>query len=111
MIPTKFSTLTNQEVMEKLTELTAKRENGRCYFTDPEEAADTVQEARNRIEIFCSYLNSIKEYLISKAKECGDAATLRVRFHTINEIYEDLFQEKMPNTNPYIKGGEKCSQS
>ena len=107
MTPTKYSNLTNQEVMDKLAELTAKRENGRYYFTNPEEAADTVQEARNRIEIFCSYCNNIKEYIISKAKKCGDAATDRVVFHTLNKVYEDLFQERMPNTNPYIEGGEK----
>lgn len=50
MIPTKYANLTNQEVKEKLAQLTAKRENDRCYFTDPEEASDILQEARNRIE-------------------------------------------------------------
>ena len=104
MTPTKYSNLTNQEVMYKLAELTAKRENGRYYFTDPEEVANTLQEASNRIEVFCSYCNNIKEYLISKADLCGDAATDRVVFQTLNKVYEDLFQEIMPNTNPCIEG-------
>lgn len=107
MTPTKFSNLTNQEVMYKLAELTAKRENGRYYFTNPEEAADTVQEARNRIQSFCSILNEMKEYFVSKAYLCGDAATDRVVFHTLNKVYEDLFQERMPNSNPYILKEER----
>ena len=108
MTPTKFSTLANQELMDKLAQIVVKlKDNSTVLDIEPVDASDLLLEARNRIEIFCSYLNSIKEYLISKAEECGDAATARVRFHTINEIYEDLFQEKMPNTNPYIKGGEK----
>lgn len=107
MIPTKYSSLTNQEVMDKLAELTGKRENGRYYFADPAEAADTLQEARNRIEVFCSYLNNIKEYLISEASLCGDAAASSIKFHTLNKVYEDLFQERMPNSNPYMKGGGK----
>lgn len=107
MIPTKYSTLTNQEVMHHLAELTAMKENDRYYFMDPEEASATIQEAGNRIEIFCSYCNNIKEYIISKAEACGDAATDRVVFHTLNKVYEDLFQERMPNSNPYMKGGQQ----
>ena len=108
MIPTKLSTLTDQELMDKMTSIVVKlKEHADVLVVEPVDALDIFQEVRNRFELFDTYLNSLKDYLIAKAKECGDAATLRVRFHTINEIYEDLFQEKMPNTNPYIKGGEK----
>ena len=48
MTPTKYSSLTNKEVMEKLAQLMAK--NGRFYFTDLADSTDTLQEARNRIE-------------------------------------------------------------
>lgn len=57
MIPTKYVNLTNQEVMDKLAQLTAKRENGRCYFTDSAEAADIIQEAINRMEAFANLKN------------------------------------------------------
>lgn len=57
MTPTKYANLTNQEVMEKLAQLTAKRENDRCYFTDPAEASDILQEARNRMEAFDNLKN------------------------------------------------------
>lgn len=50
MTPTKYSKLTNQEVMDKLAQLTAKSENGKCCFTDSAEASDILQEAKNRIE-------------------------------------------------------------
>ena len=58
MTPTKFSTISNLELMDKLAELTAKRENGRYYFMDPEEVADTLQEVRNRIERLEHILNN-----------------------------------------------------
>lgn len=57
MIPTKYANLTNQEVMDKMAQLTAKSENGRCYFTDPTEAADILQEAMNRIQGLDEILN------------------------------------------------------
>lgn len=108
MIPTKYVNLTNQEVMDKLSQTAFKSEDGNVYLAmDPIGVSDIIQEVRNRFELFDTYINSLKDYLIAKAKECGDAATQRVRFHTINEIYEDLFQERMPNSNPYMKGGGK----
>ena len=108
MIVTQFSQLTNQEVLDRMSQTTFKSEDGNVYLAmDPIGASDIFQEVRNRFELFDTYINSLKDYLIAKAKECGDAATLRVRFHTINEIYEDLFLEKMPNSNPYIEGGAK----
>lgn len=57
MTPTKYANLTNQEVMDKMAQLTAKSENGRYYFTDSAEASDILQEARNRIEAFASLKN------------------------------------------------------
>lgn len=108
MIPTKFHELTNQEVIDKLCGFVAKREDGKTIvLAEPSDAYDILQEAKNRIEVFCSYQDGIKAYLIAEAEECGDAAMSRVRFHTINEIYEHLFREKMPNSNPYIEGGAK----
>lgn len=50
MIHTKYANLTNQKVMDKLTQLMAKKENGRYYFTDPAEVNDIFQEVKNRIE-------------------------------------------------------------
>lgn len=58
MTPTKFSTISNKELMDKLAELTAKRENGRYYFMDPEEVADTLLEVRNRFESLEYILNN-----------------------------------------------------
>ena len=108
MIPTQYVNLTNHEVMVKLSQTAFKSEDGNVYLAmDPIEVSDIIQEVRNRFELFDTYINSLKDYLIAKAKECGDAATQSVRFHTINEIYEDLFQERMPNTNPYILKEER----
>lgn len=53
MIPTQFSELTNQELRDKLSNLTAKKEDGKVYvMADPNEAIDIIQETKNRLEAF-----------------------------------------------------------
>ena len=51
MIPTKFSNLTNQEVIDKLAKIVAKRkDNSEVVLMEPIDASDILLEARNRIE-------------------------------------------------------------
>lgn len=51
MTPTKYSTLTNQQVISRLSEMLAKREDGGVYLlVRPKESWDIIQEAINRIE-------------------------------------------------------------
>ena len=53
MTPTKYSTLTNQEVMEKLVQIVVKREdNSTVLVVGPDDALDILLEARNRIEAY-----------------------------------------------------------
>lgn len=53
MIPTKFCELTNQELKDKLSKMTAKSEDGKvCLMEDPSEASDIIQEAMNRLDAF-----------------------------------------------------------
>lgn len=53
MTPTKFSTLTNQEVMDKLAQIVVERkDNSTVLVVEPDDASDILLEARNRIEAF-----------------------------------------------------------
>lgn len=53
MTPTKFSTLTNQEVMDKLAQIVVKRkDNSTVLVVEPDDASDILLEARNRIEAY-----------------------------------------------------------
>lgn len=53
MIPTKYSTLTNQQVKERLSQMLAKREDGGVYLmVRPHESCDIIQEAINRLDAF-----------------------------------------------------------
>ena len=46
----------------------------------------------------------VKQLLIEKTKFLSpSAAQVSIRRCTIEEIYEELFNERMPNSNPYIK--------
>lgn len=51
MIPTKFHELTNQQVKEKLSHMTARREDGGFYLlVNPNESVAIIQEAMNRLD-------------------------------------------------------------
>ena len=51
MIPTKYSTLTNQEVIDKLAKIVAKRkDNSEVVLMEPYDASEILLEAQNRIE-------------------------------------------------------------
>lgn len=53
MKPTKFSTLTNQEVMDKLAQIVVERkDNSTVLVVEPDDASDILLEARNRIEAY-----------------------------------------------------------
>ena len=53
MTPTKFSTLTNQEVMDKLAQIVVERkDNSTVLVVEPDDASDILLEARNRIEAY-----------------------------------------------------------
>lgn len=53
MTPTKFSTLTNQEVMDKLAQIVVERkDNSTVLVVEPDDASEILLEARNRIEAF-----------------------------------------------------------
>lgn len=53
MTPTKFSTLTNQEVMDKLAQIVVERkDNSTVLVVKPDDASDILLEARNRIEAY-----------------------------------------------------------
>jgi hypothetical protein len=53
MNPTKFSTLTNQEVMDKLAQIVVERkDNSTVLVVAPDDASDILLEARNRIEAY-----------------------------------------------------------
>lgn len=53
MTPTKFSILTNNELMDRLSKIVVKQND---YYTvlnvEPDDAADMLIEARNRIEAY-----------------------------------------------------------
>jgi len=53
MTPTKFSTLTNQEVIDKLAQIVVERKaNSTVLVVEPDDASDILLEARNRIEAY-----------------------------------------------------------
>ena len=53
MTPTEFSTLTNQEVMDKLAQIVVKlKDNSTVLVVEPDDASDILLEARNRIEAY-----------------------------------------------------------
>lgn len=53
MTPTKFLTLTNQEVMDKLAQIVVERkDNSTVLVVEPDDASDILLEARNRIEAY-----------------------------------------------------------
>ena len=53
MIPTKFSTISNQELMDKLAQIVVKlKEHADVIIVEPAEATDILLEVRNRIEAF-----------------------------------------------------------
>lgn len=53
MTPTEFSTLTNQEVMDKLAQIVVKlKDNSTVLVVEPDNASDILLEARNRIEAY-----------------------------------------------------------
>lgn len=53
MTPTKFSTLTNQELMDKLAQIVVKlKDNSTVLVVEPVDASDILLEARNRIEAY-----------------------------------------------------------
>ncbi|GEM_PF-4023479 len=53
MTPTKFSTISNQELMDKLAQIVVKlKEHADVIIVEPAEATDILLEARNRIEAY-----------------------------------------------------------
>lgn len=53
MTPTKYSNLTNQEVMDKLAQITSKREDNFIVLLEPvDSTTEILLEVRNRIESF-----------------------------------------------------------
>lgn len=53
MTPTKFSTLTNQEVMDKMAQIVVKlKDKSTVLDIEPVDASDILLEARNRIEAY-----------------------------------------------------------
>ena len=53
MTPTKYANLTNQEVMDKLAQITCKREDNFIVLLEPvDSTTEILLEARNRIESF-----------------------------------------------------------
>ena len=53
MTPTKFLTLTNQELMDKLAQIVVKRkDNSTVLVVEPDDVSDILLEARNRIEAY-----------------------------------------------------------
>lgn len=53
MTPTKFSTISNQELMDKLAQIVVKlKKHVDVIIVEPVEATDILLEARNRIEAY-----------------------------------------------------------
>lgn len=56
MIPTKLSTISNQELIHELAQIVIKRErNGTLHVVVPAYAEELILEARNRIEAFSHF--------------------------------------------------------
>lgn len=72
------------------------------YMPDTDFTREDLYDAA--MEMACWKDEQVKQLLIEKTKLLSSSAAQdSVKRCTIEEIYRELFNEEMPNSNPYIK--------